>query len=493
MRKVLVASIALCMAMIMVAAPAKKKRAPKEKPIKHYIDIQAGGGVSNFGFQLEGGQTMIGGSFTIGFGYTWFFKPYIGLQTGVQFARLASSASLNTPLQWDQWPDGSKLTDYMGEQYIHRTRFDGWKEKQQTYLIQIPIGLRFRYFKEQESKAGLHAAFGMNLSVPVISNYAHTAGSLTHSGWYEQWQLELHDLPGRFETEPFTTKQEESLDSRVNIVNAMAYAEFGTSIRLNQRSQLFIAAYAQYMMNDFCSVKREARVPLGFANSHNHYTFMHEYRGLIGTDKIGAMHPWIAGLKMGLSISPIKTDKEKKKELKKLAKQFPDVIPPKEIHDTIYIRDTIYVEKEKTVYKHDTVRTERVIRDTMTIVQEKKAEQQLDSLLSEAVIWFNFDEYVPILEPVYILDSIAAMMKQHPHLKIHVNGHACRLGTDAYNQRLALKRAKAVAELLRQKGVGGERMFIWSYSSSHPYRYNKEHQLSKDRRVEIIPDTKYTE
>ena len=80
------------------------------------------------------------------------------------------------------------------------------------------------------------------------------------------------------------------------------------------------------------------------------------------------------------------------------------------------------------------------------------------------------------------------MMQRHPSLRIHVNGHACRLGTDRYNQRLALLRAKAVAELLEQKGVSADRMFIWSYGSNRPYRYNSKKQLSKDRRVELIPD-----
>ena len=496
MRRYVIIAVLACFALTCAAAPPKKKK-PKEKPVKHYIDIHAGGGVSSLGYTLEGGNTMIGASFSVGAGYTWFFLPYMGLQTGVQFTRVASTATLTRPLQWDKWPDGSPLTDYMGERYIHRTTFDGWKEKQQSYLLQIPIGLRFRHFADRDSKAGLHAAFGVNLSLPVLSNYAHTAGAVIHKGWYEQWQLELYDLPGRFETEPFVAKQEESIGSKLNTINAEVYAELGTSIRLNQRTELFIAAYAQYMLNDFSAVKRDARTPLGFSNTHNNYAFMSAYRGLIGTDKIGAMHPWVAGLKIGVSISPIKTEKEKKRELKKLAKQFPDLLPPKEVHDTIYIHDTIYLHDttymQEKVYLHDTVHTRQVIRDTITIIEEKKAEQQLDSLLSEAVIWFNFDEYKPILEPAYILDSVAAMMMQHPHLKIHVNGHACRLGTDAYNQRLALKRAQAVAELLRQKGISGDRMFIWSYSSSHPYRYNKEHQLSKDRRVEIIPEINHAE
>jgi outer membrane protein OmpA-like peptidoglycan-associated protein len=79
------------------------------------------------------------------------------------------------------------------------------------------------------------------------------------------------------------------------------------------------------------------------------------------------------------------------------------------------------------------------------------------------------------------------MMNRYPDLKISVNGHACRIGKDRYNQRLALLRAKAVADLLEEKGIDGERMYLWSYGAERPYRYNSKKQLSKDRRVEIIP------
>jgi outer membrane protein OmpA-like peptidoglycan-associated protein len=492
MKRAWVIGMALVMAIGAIAQqPATKKKRIKQKPVKHYIDVYAGGGISSFGYSLEGGQAGIGGSFTLGAGYTYFFKPYIGVQAGLQISRVATMAKLTEPIEWSTWQDGSPLTDYMGEQYIHRTTFANWKEKEQAYLFQIPVGLRFRYFKDRDSRAGLHAAVGLNLSIPLLSNYVHTSGDVTHTGWYPQWQLELHDLPGRFETEPFITPQEESLRSRLNTVNVEAYAELGTSIRLNVRTELFVAAYMQYMLNDFSSVKRDARTPLGFSNNHNHYAFMTEYRGLIGTDKVGALHPWVVGLKVGVSVSPIKTEREKVKQLKKLAKQFPDVLPPTEVHDTIYVFDTIYMYKHDTVQQvvTDTIRTERIIRDTVMIIKEQKAVEAIDSMLSESVIWFNLDEYEPILEPAYIIDSIAAVMRQHPNIRLHVNGHACRLGSDAYNQRLALKRAQAVAKLLREKGVSGERMQIRSYSSSYPYRYNNEHQLSKDRRVEIIPET----
>lgn len=444
-------------------------------PASHYIAIYAGGGMSSIGYSPEGGSAMPGGSFTVGAGYTWFFLPFMGLQTGVQCTRVGSTVSLTAPMQWEKWQNGSPLTDYMGEPYIHRAALKGWKEKEQAYLMEVPVGLRFRHFPNQDSRAGLHAALGANVAFPVFANYTRVGGEITHTGWYPQWQLELHDLPGRFETEPFVSGQEGSFASKLNIVNAEAYAELGTIIRLNQKCELFITAYACYMLNDFSSVRQEERSALGFADSHNNYTFMEPYRGLIGTDKVGAMHPWVAGIKAGVSIWPGKTDKEKKQELKKLLQQFPDAVQPTYIHDTVYIHDTICPQA-------------MMATGQMEEEQDTEGQGALETLLTEAVIWFHYDEYVPILEPADILDSVAAVMVRYPELKIHVNGHACQLGTEGYNQRLALLRARAVAELLKQKGVPAQRMYIWSYGERKPYRYNTKKQLSKDRRVEIIPE-----
>lgn len=483
--------LTMLLSVALIAAPPKKKsKTPKEKPIKHYIDLHAGGGVSSMGYALEGGSTGIGISFTAGMGYTWFFLPYMGLQTGVSVTRLAGSSSLSGQQEWRTWQNGTPLTDYTGDIYVHRSSFADYKEAQQAYLVQVPLGFRFRYFRDKTSRAGLHAALGASLSIPVLANYKLTSGTVTHSGWYEQWQLELHDLPGRFETETVTSPQEENITSKLHTLNGEAFGELGVSIRLNQHSELFIAAYGRYMLNNFSAVKPEDRVPLGFANSHNGYSFMSEYHGIIGTDRVSAMHPWAAGLKVGVSIWPGKTDKEKKRQLKKLAKEFPDALPVKEVHDTIYLHDTLLL--RDTVYVRDTLYQNHVIRDT---VYEETTEEvpeevhvQLDAMLSEAVIWFELDSDVPILEPEYILDSVATMMKQHPGLRIHVNGHACKLGKERYNKNLALRRAQAVAVLLEKKGVPADRMFVWSYGAKQPYRYNSEQQLSKDRRVEIIPD-----
>ena len=471
--------LAACCTISAVGAPARKKGKKKKTWLKHYIDMNAGVGISGLGYDLEGGNTAITPSFTLGAGYTWFFKPYMGLQTGLSITRYATNASLTEPMSFDG------LTDYQGEQYNHRIRFDDWRELQQTYMLSIPIGLRFKWRATEADLAGLHGAAGLQLEIPTLSNYVYKSGTVTHTAWYDQWNLELHDLPGRFETDPYV-KQEESIRQHIVPVNIGLYGEVGTTIRLNERSELIIAAYANYTMNNFSSVKRDDRIPLGFANDHNNaYAFMPEYRGLIGTDRIGSMHPWTAGIKVGASIWPGKTKQQKKRELRRLLKEFPEMVPVREVHDTIWIVDTVRM--------NDTIRVRDTIVRTSTRVEEAIAvtaeERKLDEMLSTSVIWFNFDEYKPILEPAYLLDSVAALMKRHPDLRIHINGHACSIGADSYNQRLALKRAQAVATLLRAKGISPNRMQVKSYGASHPYRYNTaEHQLEKDRRVEIVPE-----
>jgi outer membrane protein OmpA-like peptidoglycan-associated protein len=469
--------LAACCAISAVGAPSRKKTKKKKPYHKHYIDMNAGVGASGLGYKLEGGKATATASFTLGAGYTWFFKRYVGLQTGLNITRFATNAILTEQIAWEG------LTDYEGQQYTHRINFEDWREVQQSYILSIPIGIRCKWRKDDNDLIGLHGSAGLQLSFPTLSNYKYKSGTVTHTAWYDQWNLELHDLPGRFETDPYV-KQEESIRQHIHKVNAMLYGEVGPTIRLNERSELIVALYAQYMMNNFSSVKLDDRQPLGFANDHNNaYAFMPTYHGLIGTNRVGAMHPWTVGLKVGASIWPGKTTQQKKRELKKLMKQFPELIPVKEVHDTIWIVDTIRM--------NDTVR----VRDTImrTAVHEQlavtKEEKHLDNLLSTSVIWFNFDDYKPILEPEYLLDSVASIMKRYPELRIHINGHACSIGKEQYNQRLALKRAQAVAAILRSKGISASRMEVKSYGATHPYRYNAgEHQLEKDRRVEIIPE-----
>ena len=446
----------------------------------HYIDIHGVGGVSSLQYALGGGETQITPSFSAGVGYTWFFHYSVGLQLGVHLTRVATKSILSEPMEW------KGQTDYMGDVFDHRLRFNDWSETQQSYLLEVPLGFRFRYRKD-DKVVGLHAAFGAKLAIPVMSYYTNS-GSLTHTAWYDLWQLELHDLPGRFETEQFNPKERTDIDSKLQKWNAEAYAELGINIRLNSRADLLLAAYGQYMITNLSSTADDARTQLGFASDHNNAAaYMPVYEGLIGTDRVGSIHPWMAGLKLGISIYPGTTREQRERQMRRLAEEFPHLMPHHRdtmvTYDTVWMRDTMHI--EHIIYRVDTIRSAGVSRG---VERPTREERMLEDLLSKAVIWFHFDKYSPILEPAYILDSVAAMMTRYPDLRINVNGHACIIGTDSYNQRLAMRRAQAVANLLEKKGIAANRMKVVSYGASHPYRYNSTHHLSRDRRVEVVPE-----
>ena len=83
----------------------------------HYIDIEIGGGIGGLGYELDGGRTLVAPSFSVGAGYTWFFLPIAGLQTGVRLTRIATTAMLTEPMEWRTGTDDGRLRDYMGEEY----------------------------------------------------------------------------------------------------------------------------------------------------------------------------------------------------------------------------------------------------------------------------------------------------------------------------------------------------------------------------------------
>lgn len=457
-----------------------KKRRKVEKFEKgHQLSGSLGVGVSGLGYNIYGGTTSLGiPSITPTFEYAYYFNKYVGLGTGLSFTNYFTRAKLTDPILY------KGMTDYQGDVFNHQATPNDWSEVQSIYQLEVPALL---HIKAKPKKVGFHMALGVKLGVPIAQTYNHNKGTVSHSAYYPQWDMTLENVPGHFGEDPLR-KQKGSIQHATK-VNCMGYAELGMLIEVQKKMDLNIGVYGQYCVNNALKVNRDnennsskaTRQPLGFATEENGYgSFMNKYNGIIGTTSAGAeMHPWSAGIKIGINYWKVMSEKEKKKKAKQLAKKWKDYLPVemKTLIDTIYIETVV----------HDTIFD---CPDIDTYIQQKttEAHQQLDEMLSESVIWFNFDDYTPILEPAYILDSVANMLKKHPNIMLHINGHACNIGTDQYNQKLAMKRAQAVAAMLRKKGVRKDQMEVRSFGATEPFKYNKEHQLEKDRRVEIIPE-----
>lgn len=330
-------SIALC-GTLAAQASEVPEAVPVRAKMSHNIDITAGGGIGSLGYDLQGGRQYPAYTWSAGLGYTWFFVPETGLQTGVQLTRLGSVASLTGSYVWQDL-----LTDASGDQYEHRMTFADWYEQQEAYLLEIPLGFTLHHYGSNNPRAGVYAALGAKLQIPLFADYRHHSGSVTHSGYYPYWDLTLQDLPGRFITEQTDVPQQGSFLQHLNRWNAAVYMEIGTTIRCGAHTELIISAYGQYTVTDLLATPVSRLTSLGFANSRNGYTFMPEYHGLIGTKAITSLHPWTAGIKLGLSVWTGKTDEQKRRELRRLAEEFPDMLPTVHTRDTVYIYDTLYI------------------------------------------------------------------------------------------------------------------------------------------------------
>jgi peptidoglycan-binding protein ArfA len=88
---------------------------------------------------------------------------------------------------------------------------------------------------------------------------------------------------------------------------------------------------------------------------------------------------------------------------------------------------------------------------------------------------------------VEALNRIAAAAKACPGVRLAVEGHADIEGIAEYNQRLSVRRAEAVAEVLVAAGVGAAQVETAGFGTSRPVVPNTTPQaLAKNRRTEIV-------
>jgi outer membrane protein OmpA-like peptidoglycan-associated protein len=85
------------------------------------------------------------------------------------------------------------------------------------------------------------------------------------------------------------------------------------------------------------------------------------------------------------------------------------------------------------------------------------------------------------------LDAIARAVKACPGVRLAAEGHTDAEGSPEHNQRLSLKRAKAVAEYLIEAGVAADLVQTAGWGTSRPVAPNTSAQTrAKNRRTEIV-------
>jgi len=99
---------------------------------------------------------------------------------------------------------------------------------------------------------------------------------------------------------------------------------------------------------------------------------------------------------------------------------------------------------------------------------------------------FDFDKSTIRPDARPILDEAISTLKEYKQITLSVDGHTDSVGTDQYNQKLSLRRAKSVADYLAKGGIDAKRMTEKGFGESQPVASNDTAEgRAQNRRVEL--------
>lgn len=120
------------------------------------------------------------------------------------------------------------------------------------------------------------------------------------------------------------------------------------------------------------------------------------------------------------------------------------------------------------------------IRDT------EPAPAEPPPLISFDDVLFDFDRSTIRADAVPILQPLLDMMLADPGMRIEIEGHTDWVGSDAYNEGLSERRARAVVDWLAARGVSRERLSADGRGESEPIATNATAAgRQMNRRVEV--------
>ncbi len=101
-------------------------------------------------------------------------------------------------------------------------------------------------------------------------------------------------------------------------------------------------------------------------------------------------------------------------------------------------------------------------------------------------VFFDFDQSSLKKESFVELDKLIDYLNQNKNLKIELGGHTDNQGSEEYNQKLSLDRAKTVYEYLITKGISSNRLTYKGYGKTKPIATNDtEEGRAENRRTEF--------
>jgi len=286
----------------------------QEKCEPHRIFIHLGTGYANSIYDNIN-ESFLYKNYSIGsmleFKYGYFFTKEYGISVGIGLAHFAAQATLNNEGMIQRYddpffdPDGVHLYDLY-------YKFDHVVEKQQIWALELPLQFHFEHLFNHQH--GIMASLGLKGYFPVLSaKNAFSEGNYIEVKGYEAFTDTWYTTPPHFGKKEVTALPKSvKLRCSVDIIG-----EFGGVIRLNEKCNFYIGAYANYGFLDILPKTSDKKEVIAYRKDA-HYTvnhllesdFLSEYNKYVETNNLNwkkiteKWHRWQIGVKIGIHIKP---------------------------------------------------------------------------------------------------------------------------------------------------------------------------------------------
>lgn len=187
-------------------------------------------------------------------GVSYAINEQWSLNSGVGFSYLESTTTIS------RYTDTQTSVDIEGEEFEFRYQLDGFRERQKTTILSIPLTVQY----ESKGVTRFYGRLGASYNLFLGSDSEGEATSLNTTGFFERFNGEL-DSPkfagfGSFSDIEFS-EQEFELENSIN-----ATLELGVKQQIIDSQWIYIGFFASFGINDIHKTEKESLVEFNTTN-----------------------------------------------------------------------------------------------------------------------------------------------------------------------------------------------------------------------------------
>ena len=268
---------------------------------RHRLSVAGTGGLGTLLYSLENARYKAGAGGSVGVGYDFYFLPYMGVGSGVEFAFLRSSYRVGERNYAVAAQDNDPMFGGAGEAFTFLVEMRNEETTQRATYLRIPLMLRFR-LKWFSFGAGVKAGF------PLKGSYSRFMGELKTSGQYDRFSEPLEDMPAHGFVNGRAVYGNGTMKLRTDWAVSV---DFGITLRPQGQGKgkggrvpfLEAGIFADYgLRNIHKGVSGEAAYPITYDGAVSDR--LRHHSGLVSASgKPAALHSLLVGLRIAVGLS----------------------------------------------------------------------------------------------------------------------------------------------------------------------------------------------